>query len=187
MSTKRERVRRLEAQRQPSAVERREKPLSDIKSYDELREEIKNNYDFDPGPLPDPLAEPPKAKRYDGTEKLIAKFKAGQKPEIREILRELAIAKNFHLSFYADKPEAAIPVELIDIIATAIAPSAKWARAQATAKKRTASERRARWRHDADQKRLERPNLSDKRIAEIIAKPGEKPNTIRRQITKSGK
>jgi hypothetical protein len=180
MSTKREHARRLAAER------REEKPLSAL-SDAEFREEIKKKYGFDPGPLPDPLAEPPKAKLYDGTEKLIAKFKAGQKIKIREILKELAIAKLFHLSFYADKPDAAVPVELIDIIATAIAPPAIWARKQAAAKKLIVSKRHARWRRDADQTRLEHPNFSDKRIAEIIAKGREKPNTIRRQITKPRK
>jgi hypothetical protein len=128
------------------------------------------------------------AKRplYEGTEKLIAKYRSGKKVRPKDIARELAIAKLYHLTFHADSPNAAVPAELIDIVGQVLV-GGKWNGLFDQTAKSKAAAARVRQEAQAEAEALisRKSDLSDRGVARILAKRlGRSARTIRRYISK---
>jgi|SRR6516165_5722655 len=115
----------------------------------------------------------------------------GRKLSPTEVLQHLAVAKRSHEWFHPGDPYARIPAALIDAIAIAVAGGRTWskvlAKLEASNEERVgkAAYRGRRWQAKASKIWAERPRLSARRVAELIAEPGENPDTIRRAIIKS--
>jgi hypothetical protein len=120
---------------------------------------------------------------YEGTKKLIAKFKNKETITNIEILHELAITKLHHKT--VGGKGAVVPVEFIDIIAEKLAPDAVWAREQAEAKKARAAEQKRKLQAAADSVWSAHPRHSKSRVAQIIARQFDgNADWIRRNISK---
>jgi hypothetical protein len=87
-------------------------------------------------------------------------------------------------------PDLGIPADVIDAMAIALAGARTWskvlAKLEASNEERVdrAAHRSRRWQAKADRVWSEHPNLSARRVAELVAGSGENPDTIRRAITK---
>jgi hypothetical protein len=112
--------------------------------------------------------------------KLIAEQQAGKRVPTGKLLAELATAKLFHLEFY-DRPDRTL-IRLLDVAATLLSSKTDWQREQVLARQSESYRLRQQWQRRADQVWSKNPDLSCARVAELIAQPGEKANTIRRQI-----
>jgi hypothetical protein len=111
---------------------------------------------------------------------LVAEQRAGKRVRTGKLLKELAAAKVFHLDFY-DRPDRAL-IRLLDIAAMLLSSKTDWQREQVAARQSESYRRRQELQRRADQVWAKNPNLSCARVAELIAKPGENADTIRRQI-----
>jgi len=125
---------------------------------------------------------------YDGTNKLITKFRNGEKLKPKDIARELAITKLVHTEADGSTPEwVPIRVELLEIAGRKIAGPVAWAKAQSDVqrgKKRKAGLHKV-WRAEADTIWRKTPSLTATRVAKLVArKTGGNPNWIRRKIQK---
>jgi hypothetical protein len=130
-------------------------------------------------------------KQLEAHEAKVRAMRAHVSDQKTEILQHLAVAKRGHELFYRDEPDARIPAALIDPIAIAIAGARTWskvlAKLEASNEERAgrADHRSRRWQAKADKIWANRSDLSARRVAELIAEPGENPDTIRRAIIKS--
>jgi hypothetical protein len=117
------------------------------------------------------LADLPKPKQpeiYRGTDKLIEEFKKTGKVDNRALLREIAIAKLYHLDF-GEGPYAAFPFELFDVIASVIADEPAWVREQAEAKERAGTARHAQQDSRAEELYRDGRARNRKEAAHLIA------------------
>ena len=108
----------------------------------------------------------------------------GQKLTTIEILQHLAVAKRAHEAFYSDDPDARIPADLIDQIAIAVAGKRTWSKIYNDERTSEAGRRARHWQPKANKVWAKNPQLSARRVAELIAEPGENADTIRRHIRK---
>jgi len=138
----------------------------------------------------DPLAKSQNAviKRWTGEDDLIAEFrKTGKVRNIISLLRVLIVAKIHGRDFGLDYPQ--IPYEIIDIIASRLAPKAVRHRELVKANKAKAEADHKKYRAMADAIREKHPRWSDRSIAHEISKKtgGDNPHNpdwIRRIIKK---
>jgi hypothetical protein len=112
--------------------------------------------------------------------KLIAEQQAGKRVPTGKLLEQLAVAKLFHLDFY-DRPDRTL-IRLLDVAAALLSSKTDWQREQVVARQSESYRRRQQLQRRADQVWAKSPHLSCARVAELIAQPGEKADTIRRQI-----
>jgi hypothetical protein len=174
MSTKRERARRLAAERRE---EKRLSSLSDAK----FSEDTRNKYGFDPM-----AGKPPEAKPYDGTEKLISRFKKQGNVKDIDLARELAISKA--ASEFLERSEVDLRPEIIDMINRKLVSRITSQReaAKATKLKKQAVAFHKLWQGKADEIWQRHPYLSKNAVAMRISRDGSDhdPDWIRRVIAK---
>jgi hypothetical protein len=124
-------------------------------------------------------------ERYRGTDELIARFKATGKVNIRALLREIAIAKLYHLDFGDGRPDALIRFDLLDIIASKLTTPAKWAKEENEIRQKRDAPRYTEWQEEADNIWRVNKMLLKTPVAKMVAKCiGGNWNTIRRIIKK---
>jgi hypothetical protein len=120
---------------------------------------------------------------YEGTKKLVAKVRSGERVTSREILKELAIAKLASMPFQDEEKNVPIPVELLDAVAIKLAPEVVWQREQANASKARGKRETNKLQSAADSIWAAKPKLSATAVARHVAKRhGGNPNWIRRRI-----
>jgi hypothetical protein len=134
---------------------------------------------------PDKLPKSKPVQVYTGTDKLIEKYGKDDWIEIRAVLRELALVKLAHMTFGEGRPDAVIRFELIDVIASKLAPLVERQRELTKAKKAASHPNRAQWQADAAQIWQNHPDWSKADVARLIGKErGKNPDWIRRVISR---